>query len=264
MNNNFNELKFINSFEKLESWILENERYGYDPYDFIGSNWTKYVFGKNSKSLIRIKTRKAFKRLGDRYPKILRKIFLTKKTINPKGLGLIANAYILNYERTQDNQYLAKAEDILEWLSKNYSNEFKGKSWGYPFNWYSRIYIPKYTPSSVVTGTIADAYFKHYYLTKSSESKKILDDIYLFFLSELKRFTNKKGDICFSYTPIDDFRVHNASLFTAAFLSQYYMLTNKDESKKLAISALNYVLNEQNADGSFCYWSEEPESIIDP
>ena len=72
-----------------------------------------------------------------------------------------------------------------------------------------------------------------------------------------------EGDICFSYTPIDDFRVHNASLFTAAFLSKYYILTNKNESKELAISALNYVLNEQKADGSFCYWSEEPESIID-
>lgn len=34
-------------------------------------------------------------------------------------------------------------------------------------------------------------------------------------------------------------------------------------AKKLAISSMNYVLDEQNEDGSFCYWSQEPDSIID-
>lgn len=263
MNERLDEPKFYRSFEKLENWIFENERYGFDPYDFIGSEWAKVVFGDNLNSKIRNKLRRGLTVIGDMYPRLMRKIFLTRKKINPKGMGLIAHAYLLNYERTLDSSYLKKAEGILKWLSINYSNHYKGKSWGYPFNWYSRIYIPKNTPSSVVTGTVSEAFFKHYELTKSTESLKVLNDIFYFFESELNKYKNENGDICFSYTPIDNFRVHNASLFTAVFFAKYFSIIKNDEIRELAVSAMNYVLNEQKEDGSFYYWSQEPESIID-
>ena len=128
------------SFNKLLKWLKENGYKGYDPYGFIGQEWIKSIFG--TKNNLRGKFRKALKIISDRYPYLFIKIFNVKPKINAKSMGLLALGYFNLFEKTNDEKYLIDGEKILTWLSSNYNQNYSGMSWGYPFHWYSRIFIP--------------------------------------------------------------------------------------------------------------------------
>ena len=160
-------------------------REGYDPFDIKGQDWYVDLFGRQN--LLFRKIRGLLAVLEDYLPPLpLRKVLKIKKQINPKGMGLIASAYLSRFRATKNQRYLNKAEKILDWLEQDRNKTYRGYSWGYPFHWQSKIFIPKGTPSSVVTGTIADAWIEHYLATKSEKSLKICKEIAIFFQKELK------------------------------------------------------------------------------
>lgn len=63
----------------------------------------------------------------------------------------------------------------------------------------------------------------------------------------------------FSYTPVDNFHVHNANLFIAESLIRVGNEVNENEFIQMGIKAMNYTLNKQNPDGSFYYWGPPDE-----
>ncbi len=250
------------SLASLEAWIAANGWAGYDPYDIRGQEWFVRLFGHQTWFFRKLRGVLSLVE-ANLPPHALRKALRIKKEINPKGMGLFASAYIELFRQTANSEYLQKAESILAWLRSNSNASFPGASWGYPFHWQSRIFIPKGTPSSVVTGTVGDAWLDHYEITGSETSLDVIRRIAVFFRRALHRFEREKNEVCFSYTPIDDFKVHNASLFVAAFLARYGKLTGDSDALRTAVDAARYTINEQNTDGSFYYWSLEPDSIID-
>lgn len=251
------------AFLQLDRWITENGWAGYDPYDIRGQDWFVKLFG--SQTAVHRKIRGALA-LAERNlpPHALRKLLRIKKEINPKGMGLIASAYLARYKSTGDTPYLTKAEGILAWLSANgIRQSYPGISWGYPFHWQSRMLIPRDTPSVVVTGTVGDAWLDHYELTSSADSLQTANDIAEFVLHGLNRSVDENHLVCFSYTPLDRYRVHNANLFAAAFLARLFALTEEPKYRRVALKAVSYTLSEQNPDGSFYYWGSETPTIID-
>lgn len=250
------------SLKHLRDWFDSNGWEGYDPYDVRGQAWFTALFGRQN-ALFR-KVRGALALTEKRLPPLfLRKALGIRKSINPKGMGLLALSELESFEVQHDAKYLNRAEAILDWLFENGTNKFGGISWGYPFDWQSRIFIPRGTPSSVVTGAIADAWFSHYQATGSPKSLSVLHGICEFMVDGLNILNMRDGHACFSYTPIDDFKVHNANLFAAAFLAKYSRLTNDPQLRSLSLSAARYTVSEQNPDGSFYYWGSEPPTIID-
>ena len=178
-------------------------------------------------------------------------------------MGLLATSYLSLYRSTNNDDYLLKAEGVLDWLYSNSNSSHEGHSWGYPFHWQSRVFFPRGTPSSVVTGTVGDAWLDHYLLTGCTKSLEVCHGIARFFLNCLNQHSKSDNQVCFSYTPLDNFRVHNASLFVANFLARLGEITDNEEFKKISTNAVHYTLSEQNLDGSFNYWGGEVESIID-
>ena len=136
-----NELR--QSIDLLDNWIEQNSWAGYDPYDIKGTKLflllqkNKYTnFGSN-----------LF--LG-RFLTISRKVFRVKKEINAKAMALFARGYINLYKKFGNEKYLDKAVYCLNWLMENSSKGYSGFCWGYPFDWQSRVFVPKGTPSGVV------------------------------------------------------------------------------------------------------------------
>jgi hypothetical protein len=245
------------AFGALDDWISSNGLAGYDPYDIRGQDW--YIAAFRSRNV-----RSALALIEQNLPpQFIRKVLRIKKAVNAKGLGLIASAYLRRFRGSGDLPYLHKAEALLEWLAANQSVGYPGCSWGYPFHWHSRIFIPRNTPSIVVTGTVADAWLDHFDLTGSSTSLQMAYGIGQFITEGLKRSFEDSDRLCFSYTPIDNFQVTNATLFGAAFLARLGALTKDEKYSTLAEKSVRYALSQQNADGSFCYWGFEPGSIID-
>jgi len=247
---------------QLDRWIMQNGWAGYDPYDIRGQDWFIVLFGHQT--WLHRKLRGVLGLIEQHLPPhALRKVLRIKKTINPKGMGLLASACLSQYKVTAEKQFLVRAEAILAWLTANGNRVYPGISWGYPFHWQSRIFIPRGTPSVVVTGTVGDAWIEHYELTKSQESKNTLERIAQFLLKGLNRYQKSSDQICFSYTPLDTYKVHNANLFAAAFLARLGVITGEDQYSRLALDAVRYTISEQNSAGSFYYWGSEPPTIID-
>ncbi len=63
----------------------------------------------------------------------------------------------------------------------------------------------------------------------------------------------EKG-ICFSYTPIDDYHIHNANLLCGEFLARTGREVGNEEWLELARRTTDYAISEQNADGSIFNW----------
>lgn len=249
------------AFYNLDTWIDKNGWAGYDPYDIRGQDWFLLFRGqsklhKKTRSLLSL-VEKAFDPLS------IRRWLRIKKEINPKGMGLLASGYISAYKATKKEVYLQKATDILNWLVDNCSDNYSGTSWGYPFHWNSRIFIPKNTPSVVVTGIVGAAFLDYYELTGDEKFRPILNNIAIFFIKGLNRPVNDDSKVCFSYTPLDQFKVLNASMFAAAFLARLSIYRDETKYADLAIRATRYVISEQRVDGGFHYWGSEENSVID-
>jgi hypothetical protein len=69
--------------------------------------------------------------------------------------------------------------------------------------------------------------------------------------------------ICFSYTPIDNYFVHNANLLGASLLIRLFKETEKKEYRDTALSALAYSMKHQRDDGSWFYAEKEISHWVD-
>ncbi|MBC7095436.1 hypothetical protein [Thermococcus sp.] len=238
---------YYRALKLLDNWISKNDWAGYDPYDLLGTI-PFIVLQKNTV------TKFIAMKIAGRFPIILRRVFRIKKTINPKAMGLFARGYLLLYTKTGNSEYLKKALYALEWLIKNPNKGYSGFCWGYPFDWQSRVFIPKYTPSGVVTSVVAHAFIDAYEVLGEKKYLEIAKSTAKFFMNDLNVDHIDDETICFSYTPLDRFHVHNANLWVASVLARLWKYWKEDTLLDFALKAVNYTVSDQNKDGSWYYW----------
>ncbi|MCF7796184.1 MAG: hypothetical protein K9N11_03100 [Lentisphaeria bacterium] len=238
----------------LEGWLQSNGLYGYDPYDIKGHS-----------SLIRFQknplTRKSINLFVEAMPLVSRKIFQIKPVVNAKAVALLTLAYLNRYKYTQNQNYLKQAKLAGKWLVKH-ANDWDPNivGWGYPFDWQSRVMIPRGTPSSVVT-----AFGLQAVIALQNKFSDLIPNPRKFFLEAGQFFTellNQSPEGCFSYTPVDQFKVHNANLFSAYSLLLLADLTENAEYSNLAKRAVDYTISQQGPEGGFGYWGDEFENKI--
>jgi hypothetical protein len=238
----------------LNDWLVNNGFYGYDPYDiFSQASWYRRVY--LSKNVI---IRNTFSRIIGLtemfFPLQARKILRIKKTINAKGMGLVGLGYLHRYKRTRNEDDKNRVFEIVDWLLANSNKSYSGKSWGYPFDWQSRIFIPEGTPSIVVSYTVADFLFSVYEEFKDENCLNAVVEVCEFISKSLNQTNFDDGTICFSYTPLDNFQVHNANLFGAELLVRIGKLMDNKTYLDLGIRSIRFALKEQLSDGSLNYW----------
>lgn len=249
--------KIRKSILKLDKWIEKNGWAGYDPYDIQELP----LFLEKKPIFFRKIERKVISKIDGIYPLFIRKILGVRKKINAKAMGLFAQGYLNLFKTFKDKNYLDKAEQCFAWLKNNYSTGYSGYCWGYPFDWQSKMFIPKYTPSAVVSSVCGNAFWDFYQLEKEEKYLKICQSICKFFLTDLNIDQFGSDKICFSYTPIDNFHVHNANLFAAEFLIKVGKEVKSQKFIDYGLKAMNYAISEQNEDGSICYSGKGQEEI---
>lgn len=234
-------------------YIEEQDYAGYDPYDALNSPLIRRL-SANGKWL-----RIAATQLLRRCPVNLRPILGVPKGHNPKGIGLFLWGYVKLYARERDPQYLTRIDYLLDMLEGLKSKGYSGNCWGYNFDWQSRtMYAPKFTPTIVNSSFIGHALLDTYELAGKSVALDMAVPIKDFILSDLKRM--KDGStFCFSYTPLDDYAVHNANLLGASLLVRLAGVTGDETLLDPALSALAYSMKYQQEDGAWAY-SEKPGS----
>lgn len=254
------------AIRKLDGWVTRMEWKGYDPFDlkelavYRKTKWMPDDARYYTKLLRYILYKGA-----ELDPKLMRRLFLIRKKHNPKGIGLFAHSYCL-MAKLFDNDllYITKGKKCIDLLLRKKLQQYNGICWGYPFDWESIIPIPKNTPSAVVTTTVGQAFLEWFTHTGNNEYIQTCSSICDFLLKDLNLDYIGNEKVCFSYTPIDSFHVHNANLLTAAFLTRVGSILENEEFLSIALKAVKYSLSEQQEDGSFYYWgppSDEDYSL---
>jgi rhamnogalacturonyl hydrolase YesR len=240
------------SLLQLDAWLAKNGWSGYDPYDVRGLPFVVNPAGSTNGL-----ARWLILAVEGWFPRAARRLARIRPSVNAKAMGLFAEGYRQLYTVTGDERHLQRALEALDWLETHRSQGYSGACWGYPFDWRSRILIPRGTPSSVVSATVGHAFWGFYRMTAEPRHLEVCHDICEFFVRHL-RIDRLDGErICFSYTPLDTFHVHNANLFVAEFLVRTGLEVGREDYVGLGMQAAAYALSEQNDDGSICYWGHD-------
>lgn len=243
----------------LQEHILSHQYRGYDPYDTLLSPIFKWPLF-NSK-LVRFGAQQVCKRI----PFNFRNILGIKRGLNPVSVGLCIQAYAYLSEVFPERKtfFFDETERLLDILDENSSKGYGGICWGYDFDWEARYTkIDAYVPTGVATGIITNALFESYLIHPNERIKNMIIDAAQFVLKDLHR--NYEGDLfCFSYSPVDQQFVLNASLKSARLLAQVYYFTQDESLKKMAETAVAYVVNAQRESGAWPYAMHDARTWAD-
>ena len=242
------------ALSRIDAWFCKNGYAGWDPYDLKGTG-----FG-NALNRIRIRPlRRLALRLWDYeqdlLPVMTRKAFGVRPQVNAKALGLLLSSYSSLFRTTGERAWLDRSLALAGKLTEMRGKEYPGANWGYPFDWNSAIFIPRGTPSSVVTATVGDGFFNLHAVTGDMRWLRICEEICEFFLRGLNRTVSGKDGQCFSYTPLDDFRVHNANLFVGEFLARVGRAVARPDWIAEGCACGDFALSEQRPEGFLPYWA---------
>ena len=250
---------------RSESWA------GYDPYDGLNSPLAR-VFPLRNKF-----ARTVLTQLVKRSPINLRPILGITRQLNPKGVAIAARAIVLlaDIDRYRLPSYPGRADGspenvlgedftfLMNRLESLRSPAYPEACWGYNFDWQSRAFFaPRNTPNVVCTVFAAHAYLDWYERTGDESVLDIAKSSCRFLLDRLNRTSGPDGD-CFSYTTLDNSRVHNVNLLAAELLGRTHIATGNEEYRDAAERATRFTLSRQRRDGSWRYGEAESQTWID-
>ena len=251
-------MKITTSFNKLKSFCEKEQFKGWDPYDGLNSKVFNAIPFLNKSSIFRMVMIQGFKK----FPVNFRQIALVPKKYNAKGLGLLLSGYCNLYNTIESNPKAAKdfgtlqeieeqINNLSELLISMQSKGYKGACWGYTFDWQSKaFFLPIHTPTVVATSFVVEALLSAYEITRKELYLSTALSSADFILNDLNRIEKQNG-FMFSYSPLDNRAVYNATLLGTKTLALLYKYTGDEEFKIAACASARAVCDEQNEDGSF-------------
>jgi hypothetical protein len=247
------------AFDELFQWCRARGFAGDDPFDALNSR----VF--QATPLARFETpRLVWTQLVKRSPVNLRRLTLVPPQKNAKGTALFALAALANYRRLKTTEAESEARDLLDELVSLQISGYSGAAWGYNFDWQSRhFFAPRGTPMIVPTAFAARALLQAAETFRDEQYLKTARNSCEFILQDLRRTVETEAELCFSYSPIDQTRVFNASLLAAETLASVGAVTDENEFCDFATRAARYVVKKQRDDGAWVYGAAANQQWID-
>jgi hypothetical protein len=175
-------------------------------------------------------------------------------------MGLFTEAYVSMYEQFGGEDYLELAKETTQWLLNNVSRGCEGYGWGLPIDWQSRILIPRGTPCGIVSVICGEGFWRLHAVTGEGQYLDACRRVCEGFLRDLNIDRMDSETICFSFTPLDHFHVHNPNLWIAAFLVKVGQRLDKDEYIARGLEASKYALKAQQEDGCVKYWGSDQDT----
>jgi len=175
-----------------------------------------------------------------------------------------ATGFALLYEATGDAAYLQRANQFLGILEETRCGDFKEYCWGYPFDWVTRNGTMKQqTPLITTTPYVYEAFLQVYRLDPRDKWRCILESITRHAAFDIKDFRTSEAASSCSYTPFDSGGVINAAAYRAFLLTSASKLFSNDAYWRIAERNLNFVLENQNTDGSWYYAVDGVRDFVD-
>ena len=247
------------AYGDLFAWCRERDFAGYDPFDGLNSRLFQASPFRNSRA-----ARLLWTQLFKRSPINFRSLARVPPERNAKGIALFALASLARYRTLKTKEAEIDARQLLDDLMGMSLPGFKGAAWGYNFDWQGRAFFaPRGTPTLVPTAFAARALVEASESLDEKEYRQFARSICDFILNDLNRSDETTDEVCFSYSPLDQTRVFNASLLAGETLATVGKLANEPGLCEWAKRAARYVVRRQREDGSWAYGVDDYQSWAD-
>jgi hypothetical protein len=247
------------AYETLAAWCRARGFAGHDPFDGLNSRLFKASPLKHSR-VARLAWTQGFKRA----PFSLRGLARVPVGRNAKGTALFALAALSRFRATPESAAEREARELLDALLAARFAGWSGACWGYNFDWQGRAFFaPRGTPTIVPTAFAVRALTEAARVFGDQKYLRAARSACEFILHDLKRSEESADEICFSYTPLDETRVFNASLLAGEALASVGGLTKEEALVSSAVRAARYVVRRQQASGAWAYGAAEFQGWAD-
>jgi hypothetical protein len=168
------------------------------------------------------------------------------------------------YEATSESHWLQRAKHFLRSLAETRCADFKDYCWGYPFDWVTiNGLMKRQTPLITTTPYAYEAFLQMYRLEADESWKTILASIARHAATDIKDFPVTDTASACSYNPYDTGGVINAAAYRSFLLTSAAKLLGNDSYWELAEKNLNFVLLNQNPNGSWYYAADGVRDFVD-
>lgn len=258
-------MNYLQTYNELFAYCEAENFAGYDPFDGLNSR----LFQATPLRHFRL-ARLAWLQTVKRSAVNLRPALKVEKGVNPKGVALFALAELSRFRAAYKPQHAVNAKKLLEKLdelkirpAKNENQEAK-TGFGYNFDWQSSVFFaPRGTPTIVPTAFAAQAFAESFRLFGDEEYRRTVIETARFVEEDLRRPVENETEICFSYTPLDDSKIYNASLLAGEVLANAGDLAGGSRYFELAEKTARYAVNQQRADGAWVYGTNRAQAWVD-
>ena len=252
-------LDLATAHRDLWNYCRSHDLAGYDPYDGLNSRLFQSTPLRNSRL-----PRLVWTQLCKRSPVNFRRLARVPRERNAKGIALFALAALADFRRTRTKEAEIEARELLDDLISMSLKGFKGACWGYNFAWQSRsFFAPKGTPTIVPTAFAARALCEAAEVIDAAAYLPYARTVCDFILNDLNRTDEANDEVCFSYSPLDQTRVFNASLMAAEALGTIGSMLKEESLGDLALRAARYVIRRQHDNGSWAYGADSHQAWSD-
>jgi hypothetical protein len=165
-----------------------------------------------------------------------------------------------------EESHYRRAIHFLEVLKETRCSGYKHYSWGYPFNWETRLgTITEGTPLITTVPYVYEAFQQVYQIDGNQKWLQIMRSIAQHALQDYQDFATSQNASTCSYTPEPGDRggVINASAYRAFLLMRAGLDFSEERYQKVAARNLHFVIESQNADGSWYYSTDGQRDFVD-
>jgi hypothetical protein len=165
-----------------------------------------------------------------------------------------------------DKHYYDRAVHFLEVLKETRAPGFDEYCWGYPFNWETRHgTMWKQTPLITTVPYAYEAFNEVYKIDGDNKWREIMHSIARHAVKDYRDYATSPNASTCAYKPGDENSsgVINASAYRAFLLTSAAVEFSDSGFRQLADRNLNFVMQSQNADGSWPYSTDEDRTFVD-
>ena len=177
-----------------------------------------------------------------------------------------AMAFALLSATYKEDKFYKKAVHFLEVIEQTRCRGYPGYSWGYPFNWQTRNGVLKEgTPLITTVPYVYEAFSQVHAIDNNNRWLEIMHAIAEHAFGCYREMEMGSDAASCAYTPAKDDRcgVINASAYRAFLLTKAGIEFSRPRYLDAAKGNLTFVLNAQNANGSWCYSTDGQRDFID-
>lgn len=169
-------------------------------------------------------------------------------------------------EALHDDQYYRRAVHFLEVLKETRCQGYSNYCWGYPFDWETRHGVLREGTPMITTVPYAyEAFLRVYQIDGDRKWFEIMRSIAQHAFHDYPEVPTSPNASSCSYIPDPNgpFGVINASAYRGFLLTRAAVDFSDSQYEKAALRNVNFVLESQNADGSWYYSTDGGRDFVD-